>query len=84
MKITNISRNNTHNFVLNGTAKDGVPPTGHVEPGQTVDLDINTDIEGAHLRALSNAGEISTPDRVAPKIEAKSENASASAEKAKP
>jgi adenine deaminase len=75
MKITNTSRNNTHNFVLNGAAKDGVPPTGHVAPGETADLDINLDVEAAHLQALINASEIAAPDRVVKKIEAKTESA---------
>lgn len=62
MKITNTSRFNTHNFVLNGAAKDGVPPTGHVAPGETADLDINMDVETVHVQALANAGEIGPVD----------------------
>lgn len=81
MKITNTSRNNTHNFVLNGAAKDGVPPTGHVGPGEAADLDINMEIEAVHLKALADSGEISMPDRVAARVEAKA--ATPAAEKTK-
>lgn len=69
MKITNTSRYNTHNFVLNGKAKDGVPPTGHVGPGESDDLDINMDVEAAHLKALASSGEVSVPASIAAKAE---------------
>lgn len=82
MKIKNTSRNNTHNFVLKGEAKAGVPPTGHVGPGETAELDINMDVEEVHVQALVNAGEIAPLDPIAMRKEPKAENAIPSADKA--
>ena len=81
MQIVNTSRHNTHNFVLNGEAKDGVPPTGHVAPGESADLDINMDIEAAHVQALANAAEIAEVDQAATRQKKpKAENAIQSAD----
>lgn len=67
MKITNNTRE-TLNFNLKGNAKDGVPPTGSVAPGETEDLDLDPADPQVQGRIL--AGAISVPAKVAEKVEA--------------
>jgi hypothetical protein len=74
MKITNTS-NTVQNFVLNGKAKDGVPPTGHVDPNKTEDLDVNMDAEGARLNALVASHQVTVSGRDASKVEAAADTA---------
>jgi hypothetical protein len=66
MKITNNTRE-TLDFTLTGKAKDGVPPTGSVAPGETADLDV---IEDARFQGAVLAGAISVPAKTATKVEA--------------
>jgi hypothetical protein len=67
MRITNNTRE-TQNFIIRGKPKDGVPPTGHVPPGETVDLDV--DPNDPTLRGAIFAGAVTVPASVAEKVEA--------------
>jgi hypothetical protein len=56
VKVTNNTRE-TVNFVTKGNPKNGVPPTDHVEPGQTKAIDV--DPESRELKAAVFAGRVS-------------------------
>lgn len=66
-RMTNTTRR-TLNFVVKGPAKNGVPPTDHIEPGETKDLDV--DMDSANVRGHILAGTITVADKIADKVTA--------------
>lgn len=65
MRISNNTRE-TIDLIVEGKPKDGVPPTKHIAPGATEDLNV---VEDARFQGLVLAGAISVPARVADKVE---------------
>lgn len=66
-KITNNTRQ-TLDFVVAGKAKDGVPPTKSIEPGETADLDV--DVNRSQFRGRVLSGAITVSQAVADKAAA--------------
>lgn len=56
LSVTNKLRDRAVDFVVKGEAKDGVPPTESVLPGETKTL--NVDPENAYVKAAELAGVI--------------------------
>jgi hypothetical protein len=56
MRLTNTTRDQTLDFVVKGEAKDGVPPTESLAPGETRNLAV--DPESAAIKGALVAGVI--------------------------
>lgn len=66
VKITNNTRE-VMDFNVPGNPKDGVPHTESLAPGETRDVDVDT--ESAQFRGRVLAGAITVPSRQAAKVE---------------
>jgi hypothetical protein len=67
MKITNLHRNDTINFLVKGNPKDGVPPTDSIAPGESKDIDLR-DPESAEIKGMIIAGLIRVPGAEAKRL----------------
>ena len=65
MRITNRTRQ-TLDFIVAGAPKDGVPPTGSIEPGETKDLDVRADDPVLAGRMLAGAVSVEAARSVKP------------------